>query len=79
MNHRLSTVKANHSLSQNDRSLYTQFTCDIHVKFFLLFLENEMFISMLTVHCDQNDNYVIAVNGYQARKVSEIRKVIFGL
>ena len=36
-----------------------------------------MFVRMLTVHCDQNDSYEIAINGFQVRKTNEIRNVIF--
>ena len=42
-------------------------------------ISNEMFVRVLTVHCDQNNSYEITINGYQVRKVNEIRKVIFGL
>ena len=38
----------------------------------------EMFIKMLTVHCDQNKSYEITINGYRVRKINEIRNVIFG-
>ena len=38
-----------------------------------------MFVRMLTVHCDQNDSYKITINGFQVRKINEIRNVIFGL
>ena len=38
---------------------------------------NEIFVRMLTVHCDQNDSYEITVNGFQVRKINEIRNVIF--
>ena len=38
-----------------------------------------MFVIMLTVHCDQNDSYEITINGFQVRKINEIRKVIFGV
>ena len=37
-----------------------------------------MFVRMMAVHCDQNNSYEITVNGYQARKIIEIRNVIFG-
>ena len=40
---------------------------------------NEMFVGMLTVHCDQNDSYEITKNGFQVRNIDEIRNVIFGL
>ena len=39
----------------------------------------EMFVRMLTVHCDQNDSYEITVNGFQVRKINEVINVIFGL
>ena len=39
----------------------------------------EMFVRMLTVHCDQNNRYEITINGFQVRKINEIRNVIFGL
>ena len=29
---------------------------------------NEMFVMMLTVHCDQNDSYEMTMNGFQVRK-----------
>ena len=38
-----------------------------------------MFVRMLTDHCDQNDSYEITINGFQVRKINEIRNVIFGL
>ena len=31
---------------------------------------------MQAVHCDQNDGYEITMNGYQARKINEMRNVI---
>ena len=34
---------------------------------------------MLTVHFNQNNSYEISINGYQVRKINEIRKVIFSL
>ena len=36
-----------------------------------------MLLEMLTIHCDQNDSYEITVNGYQVRKINEIRNVIW--
>ena len=42
-------------------------------------LSNKMFVRMLTVHCDQNNSYEITINGFQVRKINEIRNVIFGL
>ena len=42
-------------------------------------LHIEMFVRMLTVHRDQNDSYEITINGFQVRKVNEIRDVIFDL
>ena len=39
-------------------------------------LNIEMFVRMLTVHCDQNDIYEITINGYQVRKMKEIWNVI---
>ena len=48
----------------------------------MLFLKKcdfEMFVRMLTVHCDQNNSYEITINGFQVRKINEIRNVIFGL
>ena len=39
---------------------------------------NEMFVRMLTVHCNQNDSYEITMND-QDRKINEIRDLIFGL
>ena len=37
----------------------------------------EMFVRMLTVHCDQNDSYEITINGFKVRKIRETRNVIF--
>ena len=31
----------------------------------------EKFVSMLAVHCNQNNSYEITMNGYQARKINE--------
>ena len=31
------------------------------------------------VHCDQSNSYERNINGFQVRKVNEIRNVIFGL
>ena len=28
----------------------------------------EMFVRMLTIHCDQNNSYEITINGFQVRK-----------
>ena len=42
-------------------------------------VSNEMLLRMLTVHCDQNNSYEITINGFQVRKINEIRNVIFGL
>ena len=42
-------------------------------------LNTEMFVRMLTVHCDQNNSYEITINGFKVRKINEIRNVIFGL
>ena len=39
----------------------------------------EVFVKMLIVHGDQNNSYEITINGYQIRKINEIRNVIFGL
>ena len=39
----------------------------------------EMFVRMLTVHCDQNNSYEIIIDGFQVRKINEIRNGIFGL
>ena len=39
----------------------------------------EMFVRMLALHCDENNSYEITMNCYQARKMTEIRNVIFGL
>ena len=36
-------------------------------------------VRMLAVNCDQSDSYEITMNGYQTRKINEIRNVIFGL
>ena len=41
-------------------------------------IDYEMFVRMLTVHCDQNNSYEITINGFQVRKINEIRNVIFG-
>ena len=35
-----------------------------------------MFVRVLTVHCDQNNSYEITINGFQVRKINEIRNVI---
>ena len=43
------------------------------------FQDNEMFVRLLTVHCDQNNSYEITINDFQVRKINEIRNVIFGL
>ena len=40
---------------------------------------DEMFVRMLTVHCDQKNSYEITINGFQVRKINEIRNVVFGL
>ena len=42
-------------------------------------LKDEMFVRMLTVHCDQNNSYEITIYGFQVRKRNEKRNVIFGL
>ena len=34
----------------------------------------EMFVRMLTIHCDQNNSYEITINGFQVRKINETRK-----
>ena len=39
----------------------------------------EMFVRMLTVYCDQNNSYEITINGYQVRKIDEIKNVLFCL
>ena len=41
--------------------------------------EDKMLVGILTVHCDQNDSYEITINGFQVRKINEIRNAIFGL
>ena len=38
-----------------------------------------MFARMLAVYCNQNNIDEITMNGYQARKISKIRNLIFGL
>ena len=38
-----------------------------------------MFVRMLTVHCDQNNSYEMTINGFQVRKINEIRNIIFSL
>ena len=38
-----------------------------------------MFVKTLNAHCDQNNSSEITINGYQVRKINEIRNVIFGL
>ena len=38
-------------------------------------LEIEMFVRMLTVHCDKNNSYEITINGFQVRKINEINKI----
>ena len=42
-------------------------------------VSNEMFVTILTVHCDQNNSYEITRNCLQVRKINEIRNSIFGL
>ena len=34
---------------------------------------------ILKVHNDQNDSYEVNMNGYQARRIKEIRQISFGL
>ena len=34
----------------------------------------EMFVLMLTVHCDQNNSYQITANGFQVRNIIENKK-----
>ena len=34
---------------------------------------------MLAAHGDQNDDYEIAINGFQAGKINEVGNVLFGL
>ena len=43
------------------------------------FSNHKMFVRMLTVHCDQNDSYEITMNVCEAREISKIRNMIFGL
>ena len=31
----------------------------------------------LAIHCHQDNNNIVTMNGYQARKINEIRSVIF--
>ena len=38
-----------------------------------------MFVRILAVYCDQNNSNEITMNGYQARKINEIRNAIFSL
>ena len=38
-----------------------------------------MFVRILTGHCDQNSSNEITINGFQIRKINELRNVIFGL
>ena len=45
----------------------------------MIHISNEIFVRMLTVHCDQNNSYDITINGFQVRKINEIRNLIFGL
>ena len=33
-------------------------------------INHEMFVRMLTVHCDQNNSYEITINGFHARKIN---------
>ena len=51
----------------------------LHLHSFTTNLFNEMFVRMLTVHCDQNNSYEITINCFQVRIINEIRNVIFGL
>ena len=46
---------------------------------FLKQLKIDLFVRMLTVHCDQKNNYEITINGFQVRKINEIRNIILGL
>ena len=32
-------------------------------------IDKEMFVRILTVHCDQNNSYEITINGFQVRKI----------
>ena len=41
-------------------------------------LFSEMFVRMLSVRCNQNGSYEITMNGFQARKIKEIKNMIFG-
>ena len=47
-------------------------------KFQQMYANYEMFVRMLTVHCDQNNSYEITINGFQVRNINEIRNAIFG-
>ena len=38
-----------------------------------------MFVRILAFHCDQCISYEITMNDHQARKISKIKMVIFGL
>ena len=40
-------------------------------------LSNKMFVRMLAFHCDQNNSYEITLNGFQVRRINEIRNVTF--
>ena len=40
--------------------------------------EKHLFKNVFSSH-DQNSSYEIAINGFQVRKINEIRNVIFGL
>ena len=57
--------------------LYTQNFCSL--LFSTKTRKIEMFVRMLTVNCDQNSSSEIIINGFQVRKINEIRNVIFGL
>ena len=39
----------------------------------------EILVRILSTHYDQNNSYEITMSGYQARKINEIRNVIFKL
>ena len=51
----------------------------IHFHWIWNYLSVEMFVRMLTVHCDQNNSYRITINGFQVRKINELRNIIFSL
>ena len=55
--------------SQVHEDLYVALEC-------LKIFDIEMFVRMLTVHCDQNNSYEITINGFQVRKINENSSIV---